>query len=101
MTKIFICKEIEFKDKDYFIGFFEELKDELIIIKDNQGNFKCFSAVCPHLAGEVCFKNKNLFCKWHGLRFNDEGLTINSKIKLKLKQYNLENIKGDLFIDAK
>ena len=101
MTKIFVCKENEFKTKDFYIEFFEELKDELIIIKDNQGNLKCFSSVCPHLAGEICFKNKSLFCKWHGLRFDDEGKVINSKIKLKLKRYDLENIKGDLYIDAK
>ena len=101
MTKIFICKEIELENKDSYIGFFEELKDELIIIKDNQGNLKCFSSVCPHLAGEICFKSKNLFCKWHGLKFNDEGEVINSKIRLKLKRYKLENIKGDLYIDAK
>ena len=59
-----------------------------------------FLICLPHLAGEICFKSKNLLQR-HGLKFNDEGEVINSKIRLKLKRYKLENIKGDLYIDAK
>lgn len=89
----------ELKEKNYLIKFLEEIKDEILIFKDNNNIIRCFSSVCPHLAGEICYSKKELFCRWHGLKFTFDGIAINSKFKLSLRSYKIKDIDGVLFIE--
>ncbi len=93
MKKIYICKIKEFEKKDYFIEWFEELKDEIIIFLDKNKKIKAFSSICPHFGGELIFDKKNEFlkCKWHNWKFDIEsGACLTHKIPTKLKEYNIE-----------
>ena len=58
-----------------FIGNF--LPEPLFIIKDNEGQIKCFSNVCTHrgnlLITEPCNQLKMITCKYHGRSFNLDG----------------------------
>jgi len=85
MIEVFTCNIEEIKDK-HKIVFIEEIKDEIIVFrKDNIVN--TFSSVCPHLAGQITLKKNSLQCKWHGLRFDSNGIVNNCSLKLKLRQY--------------
>jgi nitrite reductase/ring-hydroxylating ferredoxin subunit len=92
MKSFYICNENEVNQSLSFIKYIEEIKDEIILFYDSDQNLKCFSSVCPHMAGEIIIKNKALFCKWHGLAFNNDGKCTNSHLKLLLREYQL-NIK--------
>ena len=100
MAKKFICNEEYLNEKKYIIKYFDDLKDELIVFKDKNENFKCFSSVCPHLAGEICYNKQQLYCKWHGLKFDSKGQTINSRVKLSLNEYKIYNTNGEIYIET-
>lgn len=99
MGKKFICREDELSQKKFIIKTFDDLKDELIIFKDKKGSIKSFSSVCPHLAGEICYKKEKLNCKWHGLSFDENGKSVNGKVKLTLREYKIHSFEGELYID--
>ena len=80
MTKIKICKLSELKDKDYVKLWLNELKDEIIVFK-NDNKIYVKSSICPHFGGPITYeKDKNrLFCYWHGLQFGLNGKCLNQK----------------------
>ncbi|KAF4980548.1 hypothetical protein FZEAL_3483 [Fusarium zealandicum] len=50
----------------------------LAVYKDEDGNVKTFSALCPHLKGVVCWNatEKSFDCPVHGSRFSREGICV-------------------------
>ena len=76
MEKIFICQANELSEKKSIIKYFDEIRDELILFKNAEGKIKCFSSVCPHVAGEVIYENCKLRCRWHGLKFDNAEPSI-------------------------
>lgn len=90
IRKIFLCKSDQLIKNNFFIKYIDSIKDELIVFYDEKKNLKCFSSVCPHLAGEIILKDSVLFCKWHGLTFDKNGACSNSNLKLCLKEFNVE-----------
>jgi Rieske Fe-S protein len=58
----------------------------LAVYKDENGNVKKFSAICPHLKGVVCWNHaeKSFDCPVHGSRFSKEGVCINGPAKANL-----------------
>lgn len=46
-------------------------KREVVVIPHEQ-HFEVYSSICPHMGAElVCVrKNSELFCPWHGLKFD-------------------------------
>lgn len=95
-----ICKKNDLINKKYLIKFFPELKDELIVFLDENQQINCLSSVCPHLAGEICYDKKELFCKWHGLKFDFNGQVKNCRYNLKLKKYNAKIIEEYIYVEA-
>lgn len=50
----------------------------MAIYKDEEGNVKRFSALCPHMKGVVCWNatEKSFDCPVHGSRFSREGICV-------------------------
>ena len=90
MEKKFICEVNELKEKKTIIKYCDDFRDELIIFKNADGEIKCFSSVCPHVAGQVVYENCELKCLWHGLKFDKNGKSLNGKVQLHLNEYNIE-----------
>lgn len=46
--------------------------------KDEEGNVKQYSALCPHMKGVVCWNTteKSFDCPVHGSRFSREGICV-------------------------
>lgn len=99
MKKDFFCSEVDLNKNEYIIKFFESFKDELIIFKDKKKSIKSFSSVCPHLAGQIRYKSNQIYCRWHGLKYDENGNTINSNVKLSLREYKTLNIDGNIYIE--
>ena len=89
----------EYENKPIWI---DELQDEIILLRNSSNDIKIFSSICPHFGGEVCMKNNNLICKWHGWTFSSESgdflgyinqdkIITSSKFGLKEYSYVLEN----------
>jgi nitrite reductase/ring-hydroxylating ferredoxin subunit len=96
MLKKRICKISQIEEKNYFITWVKELRDEIIVFKNNNKIY-IKSSICPHFGGTISYDStqKNLFCYWHGLKFSIEGKCINNKnFKSCLNSYNFE-IKGN------
>ena len=101
MKKKFICQVNELLEKKTIIKYYEELRDELILFKNIEDEIKCFSSVCPHLAGEVIYDNSELKCKWHGLKFDKNGKSTNGKVQLYLNEYNVEITDNKIYVQEK
>lgn len=56
------------------------------VYKDENGNVKQFSALCPHLKGVVCWNHveKSFDCPVHGSRFSKEGICVSGPAKAGL-----------------
>jgi glycine/D-amino acid oxidase-like deaminating enzyme/nitrite reductase/ring-hydroxylating ferredoxin subunit len=54
------------------------LSKPIAVYKDENGNVKKFSALCPHLHGVVCWNSteKSWDCPVHGSRFSKDGVQI-------------------------
>ena len=98
MKKKYLCNLNYLTENKSLIKYFEDLKDELILFRDEEGIIQCFSSVCPHLAGEIRYKNNQLSCRWHGLKFNKKGESINGKVKLCLNKYKVEVIDNKIYV---
>ncbi|KAF4468073.1 hypothetical protein FALBO_5048 [Fusarium albosuccineum] len=57
------------------------------VYKDEDGNVKKFSALCPHMKGVVCWNaTENSFdCPVHGSRFSSEGICVMGPAKGNLE----------------
>ena len=57
------------------------------VYKDDNGNVKTFSALCPHLKGVVCWNQteKSFDCPVHGSRFSAEGVCVIGPSKANLR----------------
>ncbi len=88
-NELLICNLQQLKTSNSFTKFFDELRDEVVVYVDDKSQAKCFSSVCPHLAGEVVLdeKTKGFRCKWHGLIFDTSGNSTNCKARLSLGEY--------------
>ncbi len=92
MAKIKICNLSQLEDKNYFVKWVDEVKDELIVFK-NDKKIYVKSSICPHFGGPISYEKDNnyLYCSWHGLKFSLEGKCLNQKnFKACLNNYNYE-----------
>ncbi|KAF5231188.1 hypothetical protein FANTH_13508 [Fusarium anthophilum] len=50
----------------------------IAVYKDEEGNLKQYSALCPHMKGVVCWNTaeKSFDCPVHGSRFSREGICV-------------------------
>ncbi|KAF5633949.1 hypothetical protein F25303_8950 [Fusarium sp. NRRL 25303] len=50
----------------------------IAVYKDEEGNVKQYSALCPHMKGVVCWNTteKSFDCPVHGSRFSREGICV-------------------------
>ncbi|KAF5005424.1 hypothetical protein FDECE_8128 [Fusarium decemcellulare] len=57
------------------------------VYKDEDGNVKKFSALCPHMKGVVCWNatEKSFDCPVHGSRFSSEGICVMGPAKGNLE----------------
>lgn len=78
--------------------FMPEIKDELMVFISQDGELQAFSTVCPHMAGQVVLKEGELFCRWHGLKFDKHGTCTRFKGALKLRKYLVSEMDGEVFI---
>src|SRR5919201_5556228 len=83
----FFCRESEVRHSGSLIKFVDEIRDEIISVVEEDGKIRCFSSVCPHLAGEIHCEAGSFQCRWHGLKFDGEGRCENSNRKLRLREY--------------
>ena len=67
----YLCNKKLLLNKNYFIKWIDEIKDEVIVFLDKSKNIKIFSSICAHFGGEIHFDtSKNeLRCKWHNWKF--------------------------------
>ena len=58
--------------------------------KDEEGNVKQYSALCPHLKGVVCWNTteKSWDCPVHGSRFSKDGVQLCGPAKMGLEPAN-------------
>ncbi|CCC14850.1 hypothetical protein SMACR_07575 [Sordaria macrospora] len=63
-----------------------DTKKPIAVYKDENGNVKKFSALCPHLKGVVCWNavEKSFDCPVHGSRFSKEGICVSGPAKAGL-----------------
>ena len=101
MKKVFFCNTDDLSKTGKVTKYFDEIRDELILFEDQNKNLKCFSSVCPHLAGEIIYENCKLSCKWHGLEYDAKGNSLNGKVKLKLNEYNVETLNNEIYVYEK
>jgi nitrite reductase/ring-hydroxylating ferredoxin subunit len=101
MKKFFVCYMDDLSKTGQIIRYFDKIRDELILFKDANNNLKCFSSVCPHLAGEIIYKDCKLKCKWHGLEYDEKGSSLNGKVKLHLNEYGVENVNNQIYVYEK
>lgn len=61
-------------------------KSPVAVYKDDAGNVRTFSALCPHLKGVVCWNatEKSFDCPVHGSRFSNEGVCLIGPAKANL-----------------
>jgi nitrite reductase/ring-hydroxylating ferredoxin subunit len=101
MEKKFICQVNELSKNKTIIKYYEDIRDELILFKNEDNKIKCFSSVCPHVAGEVVYENCQLKCRWHGLKFDKTGKSLNGKVQLYLREYKVEIIDNKIYVQEK
>ena len=93
------------KNNSYFIKWFDELKDELIIFLDKREKISIFSSICPHFGGPIGYHeikikdDKPVFtCLWHNLQyFVETGQCVTQK-KFCLRKYEIEIVKEEIFV---
>jgi len=89
--KIFLCNISDLNIRDYSIHWIEELRDEVIVFKNQDNSIKVVSSICPHFGGEIFYNRKinKLKCKWHDWSFcPDSGKCLTFPIKSQLKIYD-------------
>ncbi|KAG5795185.1 hypothetical protein H9Q69_005749 [Fusarium xylarioides] len=59
-------------------GMGEAGSKPIAVYKDEEGNVKQYSALCPHMKGVVCWNTteKSFDCPVHGSRFSREGICV-------------------------
>ena len=100
MAIIKICKLSQLENKNYFVKWVDEVKDELIVFKNGKKIY-VKSSICPHFGGPISYAEDNnyLYCSWHGLKFSIEGKCLNQKnFKACLNNYNYEIIDKYIYI---
>jgi glycine/D-amino acid oxidase-like deaminating enzyme/nitrite reductase/ring-hydroxylating ferredoxin subunit len=73
-------------------GIVKVREDTYAVYRDHQGNLHCFSPVCPHLNGRVCWNNleKTWDCPAHGSRFKATGEVIDGPANTDLMEIDLK-----------
>ena len=92
MIKKKICNLSKLEDKNYFKLWVDEIKDEIIIFKNDE-KIHIKSSICPHFGGPIVYDHnkKYLYCYWHGLKFSVNGKCLNQKnFKACLNSYFYE-----------
>ena len=92
MAIIKICNLSQLENKNYFVKWVDEVKDELIVFKKGKKIY-VKSSILPHFGGPISYEKDNnyLYCSWHGLKFSIEGKCLNQKnFKACLNNYNYE-----------
>ena len=90
--KILLCNTDFFNNKNFFIKWIEEIKDEIIVYYHENELF-IRSSVCSHFGGEIYYDQniKSLRCKWHDWKFCAKtGECTTHKILGKLNAYDFE-----------
>ncbi|HMP31731.1 MAG TPA: aromatic ring-hydroxylating dioxygenase subunit alpha, partial [Saprospiraceae bacterium] len=62
-----------------FVLYDRYLNENLLLIKDNEDQIKCFSNVCTHRGFILCHhpgQERNLTCAYHGRRFDLDGKMV-------------------------
>lgn len=74
-------------------------KQEIIVIHED-GEFKAYSAICPHMGARLQYdsKNKIIFCPWHGLETNYKLNQCNHHRYKKFREIPIALIDGALEI---
>jgi len=49
----------------------------------------------------VVYENCELKCKWHGLKFDSEGKSLNGRVQLYLNEYNVEIVDDKIYVQEK
>jgi len=74
----------------------------VILLKDNQGNFKALSATCTHLDCIVQFDNEQqqILCACHGGRYDLTGENVSGPPPKPLKEFNVNIIDNEIRITS-
>ncbi len=65
--------------------------NNVIIARDNSGNFVALYDICPHAGCTVQFNGTNMFpCPCHGSVFNESGAVVSGPAPSGLKKYNTQ-----------
>ena len=78
----FVSHQSNLSEKNAFPFFYldEYIKEPLLLLKDKNGEFNCFSNVCTHrgniLVEKHCQIRDSLLCRYHGRKFNSQGNCI-------------------------
>lgn len=78
------------------VGGFETIETKagkVIVVRTGDGEFKAFSAVCPHKGGPISYDetSKQLVCSWHGSEFDMNGKVVKGPARANLAAYAAEN----------
>ncbi len=71
---------------------FETKSGKIVIVRTDENEFKAYSAVCPHKGGPIKYdeKTSQLFCPWHGSRFEMTGTVVKGPAKTDLSVFTTE-----------
>jgi len=73
----------------YLYYDFPELKLEFIIYRNNEDLLFIYSSFCPHFGGKLEVKDNELYCYFHGYRYDlDSGKCKNREVGINCKKYN-------------
>ncbi|MGI8470149.1 MAG: ubiquinol-cytochrome c reductase iron-sulfur subunit [Pyrinomonadaceae bacterium] len=66
---------------------------KVIVVRIGDGEFKAYSAVCPHKGGPISYDetSKQLVCSWHGSQFDMNGKVVKGPARADLSAYAAEN----------
>ena len=79
--------------------FFSKIfNDEILVYKHNH-NYYAISSFCPHFGGPLVKNDKEIYCYWHGWKFDPESKKCkNHKTKIKPQEYKVLTVNNQLIL---
>ena len=87
-----------FKGKNNLVVTSTKHKQNILVVKQQDGNYHALSMTCTHKGATVDLKGEQLVCPSHGSRFDLEGNVVKAPAARPLKKYNVSEKKGEIVI---
>jgi len=88
------------KDGEYTYFDYESEKIEVLVYNKGGDDYLAYVSFCPHFGGKLEIKDDQLYCPFHGYKFDlDEGKCQNRELGSKCQKVNVVNFEEDYYVD--